>query len=135
MAGWKNRKFRGVNEVTFFVEDVREATWWIEDLTGEKPVFVDKSFTKFIIGSTEVGIHSSDEKTRPGVAGQVAYWEVDDMDSVVVDFLSLGGCLYREPITGIDKSRVCQVMDLFGNVWGLLEKGPKDQAKYERPPQ
>ncbi len=125
-AGGKNRKFKGVNEVTFFVDDVREASWWIEDLIEEKPVFVNDDFTKFTIGSTEVGIHRSDDKTRPGVAGQVAYWEVTDMDSVIVDFLSLGGCLYRGPITGADGYRVCQVMDLFGNVWGLIDNGSKE---------
>lgn len=128
MASRRKEKFHGVSEVTFFVEDVREASWWIEDLTGKKPVFTSDDFVKFVMGRTEIGLHRSDEKTRPGIAGHVAYWEVDDMDSVIVDFLSLGGCLYREPINGSDGSLVCQVMDLFGNVWGLLARNGSEKA-------
>lgn len=111
----------GVSEVTFFVSDVNEVVWWIEDLTGQKPIFISENFVMFKIGQTNLGIHSADDKVKLGASGNVAYWEVKDIDSAIVDFLSLGGCLYRSPIVGADGARVCQVMDLFGNVWGLRE--------------
>ena len=111
----------GVSEVTFFVRDVREATWWIQDLTGLDPIFTSENFSKFRIGNTELGLHIADKKTGPGTAGSVAYWDVNDLETAIVNFLSLGGCLYRDPVNGSDGSRVCQVTDLFGNVWGLRE--------------
>ncbi|MEM0157358.1 MAG: hypothetical protein QXN26_04750 [Thermoplasmataceae archaeon] len=121
MIKLQNSNIIGVSEVTFFVRDVTVATWWIQDLTGLEPVFTSENFSKFRIGTTELGLHIADKKTGPGAAGSVAYWDVKDLETAIVDFLSLGGCLYRDPINAPDGGKVCQVTDLFGNVWGLRE--------------
>lgn len=113
----------GVSGVTFFVRDVREATWWIQDLTGVDPVLTSDNFSEFRIGNAELVLHIADEKIGLGASGSVAYWDVRDLETAIVDFLSLGGCLYRDPKSGPDGSRVCQVTDIFGNVWGLREAG------------
>lgn len=112
----------GVEEVLFFVANVQDSKQWYIELLGKEPYFDYKNYCAFHLANVIVGIHSSDEKTSSGVAGQVTYWRVSDIKKTITHFESHGCQIFRGPIFGIDKVWVCQLMDPFGNVWGLIEK-------------
>jgi predicted enzyme related to lactoylglutathione lyase len=112
----------GVEEVLFFVENVQKAKDWYVQLLGNEPFFDDENYCAFHLGTATVGIHPNDGKTTSGVAGQVAYWRVTDIYERIRHFESHGCRLFRGPIFGVDKVWICQLMDPFGNVWGLIEK-------------
>lgn len=75
------------------------------------------------VGSVEVVFHPADEKGPSGVAGQVVYWQVDNLDAALQRALRLGAQLYRGPLDRLDGTWMCQVKDPFGNVIGLV--GPR----------
>ncbi|EQD77918.1 Var1, partial [mine drainage metagenome] len=52
---------------------------------------------------------------------RVAYWRVSDLREAMDHFIAHGCTLYRGPIVGIDGQSVCQVRDVHGNVWGIVE--------------
>jgi len=111
-----------VDEVLFFVPDVQAAKRWYGELLGKAPYFDNPEYCAFHLANASVGIHRSDPKTSPGVAGQVTYWRVPNIQRAISHF-ELHGChLFRGPILGVDKVRVCQLLDPFGNAWGLVER-------------
>ncbi|WP_245799182.1 VOC family protein [Virgibacillus siamensis] len=112
----------GVEEVLFFVDDVQDAKKWFSDLLGSEPYFDHANYCAFHAADTTVAVHPSDEKTSSGIAGQVIYWRVADIKKTIAHFESHGCSLFRGPIYGVDEVWVCQLLDPFGNVWGLLEK-------------
>ncbi|REB05220.1 bleomycin resistance protein [Sporosarcina sp. BI001-red] len=112
----------GVEEVLFFVNNVQDAKQWFIELLGENPYFDDERYCAFYLANATVGLHPSDEKISSGVAGQVTYWRVSDIKKTIAHFESKGCRLFRGPTFGIDKAWICQLMDPFDNVWGLVEK-------------
>ena len=112
----------GVEEVLFFVPDVQDAKQWYIELLGNEPYFDNKNYCAFHLANYTVGIHPSDVKTSSGIAGQVTYWRVSDIKKVIAHFQSHGCHLFRGPKLGIDEVWICQLIDPFGNVWGLVER-------------
>jgi predicted enzyme related to lactoylglutathione lyase len=111
-----------VDEVLFFVPDVPIARKWYAELLGREPYFDDPSYCAFHLANASVGIHRSDPKTRAGVAGQVTYWRVANIQRAISHFGSHGCRLFRGPIFGADQVWVCQLVDPFGNAWGLVQR-------------
>lgn len=112
----------GVEEVLYFVPDVQTAKHWYGDLLGVEPYFDQEGYCAFRLANITVGLHPSDEKNSSGIAGQVTYWRVSDIQKTIAHF-ELNGCRkFRGPTFGVDRVWVCQIMDPFGDVWGLLEK-------------
>lgn len=111
----------GVCEVLFFVTNVQVAKQWYIELLGTKPHFDDENYCAFDLAGTTVGVHPVDDKTKSGVAGQVTYWKVADIHKMISHFESNGCRLFRGPILGMDKVWVCQIIDPFGNAWGLMQ--------------
>ncbi len=111
-----------VEEVLFFVNNVQQAKKWYIDLLGEPPYFDDENYCAFHLGTATVGLHPSDGKNASGTGGQVVYWRVTDIKKRIKHFESHGCRIYRGPTFGIDKVWICQLIDPFGNVWGLIEK-------------
>lgn len=112
----------GIEEVLFFVPNVQEAKHWYGDLLGVGPYFDDEGYCAFHLANATVGLHPSDEKNGSGAAGQVTYWRVSNIQETIAHFESHGCREYRGPIFGVDQVWVCQIIDPFGNIWGLVEK-------------
>jgi predicted enzyme related to lactoylglutathione lyase len=112
----------GVDEVLFFVRDIQAARKWFVELLEREPYFDDPNYCAFHLANASVGLHRSDQKTSPGVAGQVTYWRVPSIRRAIAYFESRGCRLFRGPILGVDKVWVCQLVDPFGNAWGLVER-------------
>ena len=115
-------ELRGVDEVLFFVDDVPQAANWIMSLLDKKPAFESENYCSFDLGFCRIGLHPSDEKTSSGVSGQVTYWNVIDLNQAISHFISHGCKLFRGPLTGVDGVDVCQMVDPFGNSWGLVQR-------------
>jgi predicted enzyme related to lactoylglutathione lyase len=111
-----------IDEVLFFVPDVQAARKWFVELLESEPYFDDPDYCAFHLANASVGIHRGDRKTSPGVAGQVTYWRVPNIREAIAYFESHGCRLFRGPIFGVDKAWVCQLVDPFGNAWGLVER-------------
>lgn len=112
----------GVEEVLFFVPDVSQAKSWFSEVLELCPTFDDPQYCAFQLGGITIGLHPSDAKTSSGVAGQVVYWRVANLQATIDHFVAHGCTLFRGPIVGIDGVHICQVQDPFGNVWGLIEQ-------------
>lgn len=115
-------KFVELEEILFFVPDVTQAKRWYMKLLEADPTFDDPNYCTFQVGRITIGLHPSDSKTASGVAGQVAYWRVENLSSTIDHFVSHGCTVFRGPIVGIDGPQICQVKDPHGNVWGFVER-------------
>lgn len=87
----------------------------------------DTDFFLLRVGGVEVVFHPADDKGPSGVAGQVVYWQVEQLDAALDRALRLGAQLYRGPLLRTDGLWMCQVRDPFGNAIGLI--GPRQQPK------
>ncbi|MDA8200477.1 MAG: GNAT family N-acetyltransferase [Thermaerobacter sp.] len=116
-------RIRGWAEVTYFVPDVRAARDFVSQLTGRVPLLDKENLCQFAVGDGRLTIHPLDPKGPAGVAGQVAYWRLEDPDAMahmIEWFETHGGQRYRGPMSGPDGWTACQVRDPFGNAWGFL---------------
>ena len=83
--------------------------------------FLDNSEHFFIqVGEQEVWFHQADSKVPSGACGHVAYWQVDDFDKVLERAISLGAKLYRGPLNRLYGFYMCQILDPYGNLIGLI---------------
>lgn len=122
-------RIRGWAEVTYFVPDVRAAGDFVSQLTGRAPLLDEVNLCQFAVGDGRLTLHPADSQGPAGVAGQVAYWRLGDVDALATAiewFETHGGHRYRGPMTGPDGWTVCQVRDPFGNAWGFLAPAPVD---------
>ncbi len=112
--------FKNFITALYFVESVSESKEWYSKYLGSNPIEEDDKFASFRIGSCFLNFHLADEASPVSTGGCVAYWEVDDLDKMVLRAESLGGQLYRGPLKVEQSGRtICQVRDPFGNVFGL----------------
>jgi uncharacterized protein len=116
--------FNGLSEILYFVPDRRAAAEWYEKVFGVELTQLEEPDWFFIrIGGQEVWFHQADQKVPIGIAGQVAYWQVDDFDAALAHAQAHGGELYRGPLDRLDGTFMCQVKDPFGNAFGMI--GPR----------
>lgn len=116
---------KGIDEILFFVDNLSEAKDWIRNLTGNEPVFSSDNYYSFNLGFNRIGLHPSDKKCGTGIAGQVAYWNVDNINNAIEHFIEHGCKIFRGPIVGVDGVSICQMIDPFGNAWGLVQRAPE----------
>ncbi len=109
-------------EVVYFVKYLDQTKKWYEKVLGLSPSFESQNFFSFDLESVRISFHIADEKCSPGVSGQVAYWTVTNLQDSLNELIDNGCGLYRDPIKGIDGTKVCQVKDPFGNAIGLVER-------------
>ncbi|MEN0057914.1 MAG: VOC family protein [Bdellovibrio sp.] len=115
--------FESVHSVMFHVDDTKKACDWYSRLLGIEPVYLLEEFPVLRIGSTEICFHRADAKVATGKAGVVTYWRVPSFSKAVANAESLGGVIHRGPLDIEDGQTICQILDPFGNLFGLA--GPK----------
>ncbi len=121
---------RGMANVSYWADDVKEARKWYAELFGMEPYFQkpdseNPAYIEFRVGDYqhEVGIIS--KKYRPklateGPGGAVLYWHVDDIKKTMDRLLSMGATEF-EPITKRGEGfTTAAVIDPFGNVLGIM---------------
>ncbi|NMP24222.1 VOC family protein [Sulfobacillus harzensis] len=110
-----------IAEVTYFVPDLDAAWAFLRDVANARLHFKALGLIQVEVGESLVSLHPADEKGSAGPGGQVAYWQVDNLNDAIQAFQDRGGHLYRGPIKGVDGPQVAQVQDPWGNLWGLLQ--------------
>jgi predicted enzyme related to lactoylglutathione lyase len=113
--------FKGIKEITFFVNNIDKATEYYKNIFGE-PCFKSKFFVLFDINFINIGLHLMDEKSLSDKSNIVPYFSVDDIDKAIDYLLNNDFKIYREKIKGIDGPIVCQPISLFNNVIGLIQE-------------
>lgn len=111
---------RGLRTVVYFVEDLKAATSWYENLAGHAPYFKEPFYVGFNVGGFELGLHPVEQPVVRGDSPQ-AYWAVDDIDAAWPALLAQGATIHRaiEDVGG--GIRLGTVRDPWGNVVGVIQ--------------
>lgn len=108
-------------EVVYFVDSIPMALEWFLKAFHGTIEFESEFYCSIRAGGVSIGLHPADEKTQPGVMGQVAYWMVEKLPDAIDHFLEMGCSIYRGTIISADSESVAQLIDPFGNAIGLIE--------------
>ena len=111
--------FQGVHSVMFHVSDPEKARAWYSRLLSLEPVVLAAGYSVLRVGDTEICFHLADAKVSAGMAGVVTYWRVADFGSAVDRAKEMGGAIHRGPLEIGDGESICQILDPFGNLFGL----------------
>lgn len=115
-------RFNGVTNVFYFVDDLAAARDWYAELIGAGPVEVQPQLVTFLVGDVRLTLHLGDEFNSVGkLKGTVAYWGVDDVDEIVRWCVARGAVAHRGPKTIFTGERLCQLLDPFGNLFGVRQ--------------
>lgn len=112
---------RPVGNVFYFVDDLSAAITWYTDRLGSGPVLRASQMAAFQIDHIRLTLHDVDRYNQVGPAGPVAYWDVDNVDNIVAEWTSHGATAHRGPRTIMTGERLCQLLDPFGNLFGIRQ--------------
>ena len=112
-----------VRTVMVFVDDPTAAASWYAPLFGDPPIRTlateGRDFAWFTADGVELAFHPADSVLNPAGRSVVAYWPVASVDRVRTALLARGATHHRGPLV-VDANRsICQLIDPFGNVFGL----------------
>jgi predicted enzyme related to lactoylglutathione lyase len=95
-------------------------SWWADLLEcPDDRVSFEGGFVWFDVGDIEFGFHPSDAEKNSVGGSPVVYLRVEDHSAAVARAESKGARLHRGPLA-IDASRsIAQLIDPFGNIFGL----------------
>ena len=108
-----------VGNVFLFVDDLDAAVAWYAARLRREPVVRGGALVAFDIDAVRLTLHQTDELNTPGPSGTVPYWTVADVDAVVEDWVANGAVAHRGPKTVFTGERLCQLLDPFGNLFGV----------------
>jgi predicted enzyme related to lactoylglutathione lyase len=111
----------GPGNVFYFVRDLEGATSWYTARLGVEPAVRAAQLVMFDLGGVRLTLHEADEFNLPGPSGTVADWTVGDVDATVRQWSAHGAAAHRGPKTIMTGERLCQVLDPFGNLFGLRQ--------------
>ena len=67
-----------------------------------------------------MGLHPADSERNPLGRTPAAYWNsLHGVDRQVPELLAVGATLHREPLVIESDRQICQLLDPFGNCFGL----------------
>ena len=100
---------------------------WREGLDWYQEAFPDcvrhqesgGEFEFISIGDIALEVVQADAKVPSGCAGTVVYWPTVDFNTRLNFLLSIGATLFRGPMDVKSGIRMCQVLDPFGNPFGI----------------
>ncbi len=111
---------RGLRTAVYYVEDLKAATLWYQQLVGHEPYFNTAYYVGFNVGGFELGLHPIE---RPIVRGDSPgiYWAVDDVNAAWAALLARGATIDRavEDVGG--GIRLATLKDPWGNLLGIIE--------------
>lgn len=105
----------------FFVSDPRGCcAWWSEHLGDGAVVRVEEGgFCWFETGGLEVGFHPGDDERNPVGGSPVVYFSTQALEATRARLLDAGCLAHRGPLAVGPGRRICQLIDPFGNTFGL----------------
>lgn len=124
--------FRGFTTLNYFVDDVKAAAAWYQDLLGIEPYFAkpsveDPAYIEFRLGDSQDELGFIDRRYAPegytaaANAGAIMNWQVDDVQKAYDHLLTLGATPISAPRPlGEPGWEIATVADPFGNLIGLM---------------
>jgi predicted enzyme related to lactoylglutathione lyase len=110
--------------VFYFVADLAVAAAWYAARLGAEPVTRARQLVMFELPGARLTLHEADDLNQPGPSGTVPYWTVADVDATVARWSEHGATPHRGPKTIMTGERLCQLLDPFGNLFGLRQSPP-----------
>lgn len=107
--------------VFYFVADLAAAAAWYSARLGTGPVTRASQLVMFDLPGVRLTLHEADQFNQPGPSGTVPYWTVSDVDATVAEWSQHGASAHRGPKTIMTGERLCQMLDPFGNLFGLRQ--------------
>jgi predicted enzyme related to lactoylglutathione lyase len=106
----------GLRTAVYRTPDIAEGKRWYTRVLGFAPYFDQPFYVGFNVGGYELGLLPDASANTVGV-----YWGVKDITAALARLLELGAAL-RTDVTDVgDGIRAADVIDPFGNVFGLIE--------------
>ena len=115
-------KLGPVGNVFYFVDDLEAAVPWYSERLQREPVIRGGALVAFEIDGVRLTLHQRDEFNSPGPSGTAPYWTVASVDEVVAEWTANGAVAHRGPKTVFTGERLCQLLDPFGNLFGVREE-------------
>ena len=96
------------------------AQWWADllECPVDRVAFVD-GFAWFDVGDIEFGFHLADASKNPVSGSPVVHLRVEDLAAASARAESKGARLHRGPLAVESSRSITQLVDPFGNVFGL----------------
>ncbi|HLX08732.1 MAG TPA: VOC family protein [Thermoanaerobaculia bacterium] len=111
---------QGLRTALYFVPDVAQGRDWYARTLGVQPYFDEPFYVGFNVGGFELGLHPGAPET--GHQGGVeVYWGVAEIQAGLDHFLAAGASKLQEIQDVGGGIKVVQVLDPFGNRFGLIE--------------
>ncbi len=116
----KKKDILGLRTVVYKVNDLNKAKGWYAKAFGTEAYFDEAFYVGFNIGGYELGL-LPEEKPKVGKGeGAIAYWGVEDIDSVFKEMISLGAEVHEKPTNVGGELMVASLIDPWGNTIGLI---------------
>lgn len=112
--------FRGVYTVIYRVPELAAGREWYAGAFGLRPYFDEPYYVGFDVGGYELGLLPTEGDQRPGAAGVVAYWGVEDIEAAVARLVEAGATVHS-PVEDVGGDiRVATLEDPYGNLIGVI---------------
>jgi predicted enzyme related to lactoylglutathione lyase len=113
--------FLGLRTAIYPVTDLAKARSWYSTVLGIAPYFDEPFYVGFNVGGFELGLDPDISAQKPGAAGGMAYWGVENADKAWARLMEQGAAPLS-PVRDVGGGiRVATVKDPFGNVLGVIE--------------
>ena len=113
--------FLGLRTAIYHVSDIEKGTGWYSKILGIEPYFDQPFYVGFNVGGYELGLQPDEAATGQRADGAVAYWGVEDAETVFKNLIA-AGAIVHEAIQDVGEGiKVGTVKDPFGNVFGIIE--------------
>jgi catechol 2,3-dioxygenase-like lactoylglutathione lyase family enzyme len=118
----------GLRTVIYRTPDLSAGKRWYTQVLGFAPYFDQPFYVGFNVGGYELGLLPDASQATAG-----AYWGVADIDRVYARLLELGAQPRTEVTDVGDGIRTADVLDPFGNVFGIIQNPHFKLAEIQQP--
>lgn len=113
-------KFLGLRTAEYLVSDLNEAKKWYSNILGIQPYFDEPFYVGFNVGGYELGLMPEEKLPLQKGESVVAYWGVEDIETVYKDLIEAGATEYEKPMNVGGELMVAKVKDPWGNIFGII---------------
>ncbi|MYN20147.1 VOC family protein [Rugamonas sp. FT107W] len=116
---------KGLRTVAYPVADLTAAKAWYSKVFDTAPYFDQPFYVGFNIGGFELGLIPDG---KPGLAGSMVYWGVDDITAEVARIVALGATVHGAIQDVGENIKTVELADPFGNLLCLIDNPRFDLA-------
>ncbi|MDG3015117.1 VOC family protein [Speluncibacter jeojiensis] len=112
---------RVVRSLMVFADSLRVVANWYSGWLGLGPARHIPGADGMVIGDRDLEfvVHPADHDKNPQGGNTVIYWSSESVAADVQRLTDLGAALHRGPLRIDEHRHICQLLDPWGNVFGL----------------